>query len=254
MKLDSRAAAVEVRLIAHDALDSTNAEALRLARRGEHGPLWITARRQTAGRGRRGRTWISEPGNLYATLLLTEPGPIEHWPQLSFAAALAAHDAIVEVAARLTARLAIKWPNDILLDGAKVAGVLIEGEASDAVAVGIGVNCANHPAATDYPATDLSGAGISPKTLLGALTVKMLGRLAQWNAGAGFSKIRADWLDRAAGLGQEMRVRLADREVAGRFVAVDPAGGLVLRSPAGDITIAAGDVILRTTPLPANAG
>ena len=242
-----------VRLIAHDVLESTNVEALRLARQGERGPLWITARRQTAGRGRRGRSWISEPGNLYATLLLTEPGPIEHWPQLSFVAALATHDAIVEVAPDLAVLLAIKWPNDILLEGAKVAGVLIEGEASDAVAVGIGVNCANHPAATDYPAADLSGAGTSPETLLGVLTVKMLGRLAQWNAGAGFSRIRADWLDRAAGLGQEIRVRLADRDVTGRFVALDPAGGLLLRSPAGDITIAAGDVILRTDPLPANA-
>src|SRR5690349_8150314 len=116
MKLDP--GAVGVRLLAHDVLDSTNVEALRLARQGEHGPLWITARRQTAGRGRRGRSWISEPGNLYATLLLTEPGPVEHWPQLSFVAALAAHDAIVEVAPELAARLAIKWPNDILLDGA----------------------------------------------------------------------------------------------------------------------------------------
>src|SRR5262245_53695463 len=99
MKLDHRAMAVGVRLIAHDVLDSTNAEALRLARAGELGPLWIVAQRQTAGRGRRGRSWISEPGNLCATLLLTEPGRSEHWPQLSFVAALAAHDAIAQAAA-----------------------------------------------------------------------------------------------------------------------------------------------------------
>jgi BirA family transcriptional regulator, biotin operon repressor / biotin---[acetyl-CoA-carboxylase] ligase len=254
MKLDPGAAAVGVRLIAHDVLDSTNAEALRLVRQGECGPLWITAARQTAGRGRRGRTWISEPGNLYATLLLTAPGPTEHWPQLSFVAALAVHDAIVGLAAGIAPRLAIKWPNDILLAGGKVAGVLIEGEASGAVAVGIGVNCASHPVDTTQPAVDLSGFGVSPQTLLAALIVGMRNRLMQWDAGAGFSRIRAEWLDRAAGLGQEIRVRLADRELAGRFETIDRAGGLVLRSPGGDITIAAGDVILRAAVLPANAG
>ena len=101
---------------------------LALARQGERGPLWVVADRQTAGRGRRGRTWISEPGNLYASLLLTEAAPPEHWPELSFVAALAVHDAVVEVAPDLKPRLAIKWPNDLLLAGAKFAGILIEGE------------------------------------------------------------------------------------------------------------------------------
>jgi BirA family biotin operon repressor/biotin-[acetyl-CoA-carboxylase] ligase len=128
MKLEPRASAAGVQLVAHDVLGSTNAEALRLARQGERGPLWITANRQTAGRGRRERSWISEPGNLYASLLLTAPSPAEHWPELSFVAALAIHDAIVEVAAELKSRLAIKWPNDLLLAGAKFAGILIEGE------------------------------------------------------------------------------------------------------------------------------
>ena len=84
---------------------------------GERGPLWITAQRQTAGRGRRGRAWVSEPGNLYASLLLTDPAPPEHWPELSFVAALAVHDAVAEVAPALEPRLAIKWPNDLLLAG-----------------------------------------------------------------------------------------------------------------------------------------
>src|SRR5213593_31873 len=99
MRLDSRASAAGMRLVAHQVLGSTNTEALNLARQGECGPLWIIARRQTAGRGRRGRAWISQPGNLYATLLLTGPGPVEHWPELSFVAALAIHDAIVELTA-----------------------------------------------------------------------------------------------------------------------------------------------------------
>src|SRR5258707_13134935 len=89
IELDPRASAAGVRLLAHDEIDSTNAEALRLMRQGQHGPLWITAERQSAGRGRRGRTWISVPGNLHASLLLTDPGPAEHWPQLSFVAGAA---------------------------------------------------------------------------------------------------------------------------------------------------------------------
>src|SRR6476646_7487966 len=126
MKLDARASAAGVRLVAHEVLGSTNAEALSLARQGESGPLWVVADRQTAGRGRRGRAWISEPGNLYASLLLTDPAPAERWPQLSFVAALAVYDAVIAVASAFAPRLAIKWPNDLLLDGAKFAGVLIE--------------------------------------------------------------------------------------------------------------------------------
>jgi BirA family biotin operon repressor/biotin-[acetyl-CoA-carboxylase] ligase len=246
MKLEARASAAGVRLVAHEVLGSTNAEALRLARQGECGPLWVVADRQTAGRGRRGRTWISPPGNLHASLLLTAAAPVEHWPELSFVAALAVHDAVVEVAPDLKTRLAIKWPNDLVLAGAKFAGILIEGE-NGAVAVGIGVNCADHPAGMDYPATDLAatGAPVSPTALFGALSVKMIGRIAQWNGGEGFSTIRTDWLARAAGLGEEVRVRLADRDLTGRFEAIDPAGGLVLRLPTGKTTtIAAGDVFM----------
>ena len=232
MKLEPRATAAGVRLIAHEVLGSTNAEALDLARQGERGPLWVTAERQSAGRGRRGRAWISPPGNLYASLLLTGPAAAERWPQLSFVAALAIHDAVVEVAADLKPRLAIKWPNDLLLAGAKFAGILIEGEGDvNAVAVGIGINCARHPAA------------VSPAMLFSALSIKMLGRIAQWNGGEGFSTIRADWLARASGIGEGVHVRLAERELVGRFEALDEAGALVLRSADGNTTtITAGDV------------
>src|SRR5712692_7019656 len=249
MKLDPRATAAGMRLVAHEVLGSTNAEALSLARQGERGPLWITAERQSAGRGRRGRSWVSAPGNLYASLLLTDPAPPEHWPELSFVAALAIHDAVVEAAAAFKPLLAIKWPNDLLLSGKKFAGILIEGEGGEegAVAIGIGVNCASHPADTEHPATDLAAAGaaLSPQALFGALSVKMAGRLAQWNRGEGFATVRADWLARAAGIGEEIRVSLADRELSGRFEALDQAGGLVLRLPNGKTeTIAAGDVFL----------
>src|SRR5215468_3520615 len=256
MKLEPRATAAGVRLVAHEVLGSTNAEALSLTRQGERGPLWVTADRQSAGRGRRGRAWISPPGNLYASLLLTGPAAAEHWPQLSFVAALAIHDAVVEVA-DLKPQLAIKWPNDLLLAGAKFAGILIEGEGDvNAVAVGIGVNCASHPADTDFPATDLTAAGaaVSPATLFSALSIKMLGRIAQWNGGEGFSTIRADWLARASGIGEDVRVRLAERELVGRFEALDEAGALVLRSADGNsTTITAGDVFTPTASSPDKA-
>lgn len=249
MELDPRASAAGARHRAHDEIDSTNAEALRLMQKGEHGPLWITAERQSAGRGRRGRSWASLPGNLHATLLVTDAGPPESWPQISFVAALAVHDAVVEVAPDIRPMLELKWPNDLLLAGGKCAGILIEGEGAEGeggVAIGIGVNCAAHPADAGYPATDLSahGAKVSAATLFAALSVKLPGRLAQWNRGSGFATIRADWLARAAGLGETIRVRLTDRELTGRFDSLDDVGALVLiEAEGGKLVVAAGDVV-----------
>src|SRR4029077_3753420 len=133
-----------------------------LARRGERGPLWVTARQQTEGRGRRGSEWISTSVNCYAALWLGNPPALEKARQLSFVAALAVHDAIIDRAAALREKLALKWPNDVLCDGQKLAGILIESETIEsrlAVAIGIGVNCMHHPVDTAYPATDLATAG-----------------------------------------------------------------------------------------------
>jgi BirA family transcriptional regulator, biotin operon repressor / biotin---[acetyl-CoA-carboxylase] ligase len=249
MRLDPRASAAGVRLISHELLPSTNSEALALARNGERGPVWITAGRQSAGRGRCGRSWVSAAGNLFATLLLTDPAPPEHWPQLAFVAALAVHDAVAEVAPGLKPRLAIKWPNDLLLNNAKFAGVLIEAEGAEkgAVAVGIGINCTNHPPDTEFPATDLAAAGesVAPAGLFAALSVKMLGRLAQWNRGNHFATVRADWLSRAAGLGQAIRLRhSANGELVGTFETIDDRGRLILRVYGGrSQAIATGDVL-----------
>ena len=263
MQLDPRASAAGVRLIAHEVLVSTNVEALTLAGRGERGPLWVTAGRQTGGRGRRGRTWVSEPGNLFASLLLTDAAPPEHWPELAFVAALAIHDAVAEAAPALRPQLLIKWPNDLLIAQKKFSGILIEGEGAQGtqggtVVVGVGVNCVSHPTDTDYPATNLeaAGAAVSAETLFTALSAKMLGRLAQWNAGEHFSTIRADWLARAAGRGEDIRVRLAeDQELVGRFDDVDDAGRLVLSLPdGGRKSIAAGDVVALLGPGQAGGG
>jgi BirA family biotin operon repressor/biotin-[acetyl-CoA-carboxylase] ligase len=248
MRLEPEAAAAGFHLSVHDTLASTNTGALALARRGETGPLWVTARQQTAGRGRRGNAWISTPGNLYATLLLCDPAAPENAPQLSFVAALAVFDAIVDRATALREKLALKWPNDILCGGQKLAGILIEGEtiaARLAVAVGIGVNCMHHPVDTAYPATDLAAAGtaVSAEDLFFALSGAMARRLAQWRRGDDFQSIRTNWLDRAAGIGGEMRVRLPNREFSGRAEALDKHGRLLLRLADGTLqTITAGDV------------
>lgn len=250
MQLEPTAAAAGVRLIAHETIGSTNAEALALARSGDRGPVWVTAQSQTAGRGRRGRTWVSEPGNLYASLLLTDPSPPQRAAELSFVAALAVHDAISGRVPGVAARLALKWPNDLLIDRCKFAGILIEGEGT-VVVIGIGVNCAHHPADTSYPATDLASAGIraAPEPLFAALSAAMLVRLAQWNRGEGFAAIRTDWLDRAAGVGKAIRVALPDGERDGRFETVDEQGRLVLRLADGhNETITAGEVM---SPMPA---
>jgi BirA family transcriptional regulator, biotin operon repressor / biotin---[acetyl-CoA-carboxylase] ligase len=248
MGLDPAVSAAGFRHLAHDVIGSTNAQALALARAGDPGCLWITARAQSAGRGRRERQWVSEPGNLYATLLLVDPAPTALAPQLSFVAALAVHDAASEAAGSLGPRLTLKWPNDVLCDGGKFAGILVEGEGIGrtlAVALGIGINCAHHPDRTDYPATDLASAGalVSPETLLGVLSRTMQLRLRQWDRGEGFASVRTDWIKRAAGIGQDVAVRLAGRNVTGRFAGIDAGGRLLLHGADGKVeTIASGDV------------
>src|SRR5687768_14321610 len=144
MQLDPSVAAAGFRLIVHDTIGSTNTEACALARAGERGPLWIVARAQTAGRGRRSNSWISEPGNLYASLLLPDV-PSGRAGDLAFVAGLAVRDAVRALARNIAFRLALKWPNDVQVGNAKLAGILIEAESSWAV-IGIGINCAHHPA------------------------------------------------------------------------------------------------------------
>ncbi len=263
MRLDPTAIEAGVALEALAAVGSTNDEARSRARAGARGPLWITAQTQTAGRGRGGRAWFSPPGNLYASLLLTDPSPIERAPELAFVAALAVRDAIAAEAPGLAPQLSFKWPNDLLLDGEKCAGILIEGELlppasrqgpkpkqAFVVVIGIGVNCAHHPPAMSadapsYPATDLAvhAAPMPPERLFLRLSSTMCRRLSQWDRGRGFAAIRRDWLASARGIGETVTVRNGKAGTAGRFAGLDPAGRLVLQLPDGTVeTVAAGDV------------
>ena len=236
-----------IRHRSYGALGSTSAEALALARAGERGPLWVSATEQAGGHGRHGRSWASPRGNLYATLLLTEPCAAAVAPQLSFVAGLAAHDAIATCAPTLARDLTLKWPNDLLLTKRKIAGLLIEAESQPvfAVVIGIGINCVSHPAKTRYPATDLAanGVAVDPAAALLALAQAMKARLRQWRAGTGFASIRADWLTRAAGIGATIEVRLPDRRFSGVFDGIDEAGRLLVVPQGGQPeAIAAGDV------------
>jgi BirA family biotin operon repressor/biotin-[acetyl-CoA-carboxylase] ligase len=156
------------------------------------------------------------------------------------------HDGVASCAPQIGPMLKLKWPNDLLIGHAKVAGILIEGESEPAfaVAVGIGVNCASHPPNTAYPAVDLAAAGtlVNPEALLVSLAAAMEERLKQWNCGQGFAAIRGDWLKRAAGLGEALQVRLPEREVSGRFQGLDDAGRLLLEQAGAVTAVTAGEV------------
>ncbi|HYK79490.1 MAG TPA: biotin--[acetyl-CoA-carboxylase] ligase [Micropepsaceae bacterium] len=228
----------------YDTLDSTNEEARRLAKNGERGPLWIVAREQTAGRGRRGRAWISESGNLFATLLM--PVTISLSAQLGFVAGLAAGDAIAAHARG--AEVALKWPNDVLLNGKKVAGILLEALGHDSLAIGIGINLAHYPNTTEIPSISIAAVMGKPPDLDGFL-VRLASAMTAWYEiwlKEGFQPVRKAWLVRASGLGHAIRARLADSERDGVFEDLDQDGALLLRDSTGTLTrITAGDVFFR---------
>ena len=233
---------------AYDELDSTNAEARRRAEAGEGGPVWITAAAQTAGRGRRGRTWSTQRGNLAATLLMLTDRPPAEAAQSSFVAALAACDLTDTCLGQGAARL--KWPNDVLVHGRKAVGILVEsGARPDGglwLAVGIGVNLAHAPTDVERPATAFAEhMATRPPEPLAALEV-LADAFERWrNAWAtrGFPPIAAGWSERATGLGQRCEARLPNRTVTGIAEGLDADGALRLRLDDGGFErITAGDV------------
>ena len=203
---------------------------------------WVRADTQTGGRGRRGRTWVSVPGNLFVSVL-TRPQPGEEpAQQLSFVAAVALARALDRWVA--PDRLTLKWPNDVLLDGVKVAGILLESGAG-ATIVGIGVNLAGHPTVTERPATSLPAAGIAAPPaadVAEALAAAFAEVRVTWRD-HGFAPVRAGWLARAAGLGNRLEARLGTETVAGVFTGLGPDGALLLTlSDASVRAIHAGEV------------
>lgn len=229
----------------HDTLDSTNEEARRVAGTGARGPLWIVAREQTAGRGRRGRAWVSQRGNLFATLLTCAPPHIA--AQLAFAAALSVGETVRTYAPN--AEMTLKWPNDVLLNGRKVAGILLESLGEGALAIGIGINLAHHPRETEFPATSIAAlVGSVPdwQAALLRLAETMSAWYEVWRDG-GFAPVRTAWLAHAAGLGHPLRARLEGSEMQGIFETIGEDGALILRDTSGArIRIASGEVFFRT--------
>ena len=231
-------------LVRHAELDSTNSEARRLAEAGEAGPIWIIAEKQTAGRGRRGRSWETLSGNLAATLLVRPKVSREAVGQLSFAAALAVADVAAHFAP--AAAITVKWPNDVLADGRKLAGILLESGTDSTggwLAVGIGINLAAAPEGTEFPATALAefAGAPSPDNALALLAVRFAHWYDAWMSG-GFETLRAAWLARAGGLGLPIRARLPHETRHGVFEGIDSTGALLLNEQGSIHAIAAGEV------------
>ncbi|MFO1151449.1 MAG: biotin--[acetyl-CoA-carboxylase] ligase [Alsobacter sp.] len=252
VRLSASAEASGYRLEHFGSIGSTNDEAMTRARAGDPGRLWLVADEQTKGRGRSGRPWSSPKGNLLASLLLRAPCPPSASPQIGFVAAVALHQALAEVAGLPPARLALKWPNDLLLDGAKLAGILVEGTTAPgaagqgdlAVVLGFGVNLVAHPTDTPYPATDCAAAGVpvSRSALFAALADRIMHVLGLWREGSGFAEVRLEWLRRTQGLGKPILVRRPEGDRRGTFRDLDHEGRLLLEDSAGLTVIQAGDV------------
>ncbi len=235
-----------------ETIDSTNAEARRRAVSGDAGRLWIVAGEQSAGRGRRGRGWVSPTGNLHASALLIDPCPQRRSPQMGFVAGVA----LVRAAADLgAARVRLKWPNDLLIGAAKCAGILLEGSALPdrrlACVVGIGVNCLHAPEGVGYPTVTLrrdDGRAIEASALLERIFARFDEALDLWAAGEGFPAVRAAWLDHAAGLGTVVRIDGVGGRREGVFEGLDADGRLLFRGEGGTEAIEAADLWISPEP------
>lgn len=239
------------RLTAFDRIDSTNVEAKRLAASGAAEGAVVWALEQSAGRGRRGRSWRSPPGNLYCSLLLRPDCPASTAMQLTFVAAVSLAETVAAALPQGTV-VTCKWPNDILVEGRKVAGILLEtssvgdADALEWLVAGVGVNIAHYPADVEFPATSLRAEGaadVAPAALLADFCRCFQSSMATWRS-LGFAAIRAAWLKRAYGLGEAIEVRLAGETLRGVFQTLDRNGALVLRQNGQERRITTGDVFI----------
>lgn len=230
-----------------DSLDSTSLEAKRWASKGEAGPRWFIALTQTAGYGRRGREWEQRAGDFAGTLLFTPEEPADMLGQVSFIVALALASSFDELMSE--ARTSLKWPNDLLIDGKKAAGILLE-SADRRLLVGIGVNIVNAPQGVAYPTArllDHTTSPPSPEHLAARIDDHFWRLMWLWRE-RGFMAIRDLWLARAAGVGENILVRLPNEDISGFFETINDTGALILRSEAGKRTISAGEVFFGSPP------
>lgn len=230
-------------------VDSTNAEAVRVAGTLA-GPEWILGLQQTAARGRRGRAWVNPAGNFAATLVMRPTETPDRVALRSFVAALALYDALKRVTGTAIG-LSLKWPNDVLLNGGKLAGILLEsiGGPGGHLAIGIGVNLLAAPemsqveerAVTPVALLPETGVRVTPEAFLSALASAYATHEARFVT-YGFEPIRSLWLQRAARLGETITARTARDTETGVFETVDATGQLVLKTPKGRVTVAAADI------------
>ena len=245
--LGPRAVSAGYRLASFDRIGSTNAEALQRARAGERGPIWFVTSEQTAGRGRRHRPWIAPRGNLASGILEVMDVSPPVAATLGFAAGLALVGAL-RTAGPNEARFTLKWPNDVMADGKKLPGILLEAEAVGdrlAVVTGIGTNVVAAPQGTPTPATSLRTLGIElgAEQLFAALSDSWIEFRNIWDDGRGFAEIRQKWLQLAAGLGQPVSISFGGSVVTGIFETIDDAGCMIVRTSDGRrVPISAGDV------------
>ena len=258
--LGPRAQSAGYRLAAFDQIGSTNAEAMSRARDGERGPMWFVTTEQTAGRGRRHRPWIAPRGNLASSILEVMDVSPAVAATLGFAAGLALEAALrtisVEAALRSGGsgqlRFGLKWPNDVLAGGQKLAGILLEAEALQnglAIVVGIGTNVVAAPEGTPTPATSLNALGIQvgAEELFKALSDAWVEFRGIWDRGRGFAEIRKLWLERAAGLGERVAIQTGNSTLEGTFDTIDETGCLIVRTAEGKrVPVAAGEVYFGT--------
>ena len=238
------------RLVRLDTIDSTNAEAKRRADMGEPGPLWIWSARQSKGRGRAGREWTSKVGNLFASLLIRLNCPLQTASQLALVAGIITYETTSKlIAYEGRSKLRLKWPNDVLLDEEKIAGMLLENLANSndkgtVVVVGTGLNLANHPENLPQPAISLDAYGltVTPAAALEVLAATTHEWLQRWNEGASFPTIRRAWLDRAGPMGRRLIVRINETQVEGTYAGLNQDGSLRLKTEDGVHAVTAGDV------------
>lgn len=231
-------------------VDGTNAEAMRRILAGESGPMWIVADRQSAGRGRSGRSWASEPGNLFASYVATLGCTPAKAGQLSLVAGVAVIDAVRRIGP--LAGLRLKWPNDVLVGTAKLGGILVEStsrppQAGIVAVVGIGLNLASAPGDLGRAATYLArhGLALPPREALCFLAQTMTEWIRIWENGEGFGRVREAWLERAGPIREPLTVNTARGPVTGSFAGLDESGALLIDDADGrQLTFTFGDVTL----------
>jgi len=250
--LGPAAAEAGYQLQSYDSVGSTNDAALEAGRAGGGGPAWFVTGHQVSGRGRRGRAWEGPRGNLAASLLLETDVPIQVAVTLGFVAGLSLHDALSSFDLG-HAEIRLKWPNDVLANGQKLSGILLESNAGSSgrlqIVVGIGTNIVSAPVGAPYRATCLSdlGAAVTAEMLFAALSDSWSARYAEWKAGAssgqGMETIRQAWIARAAGIGGPVAVQSGGRTIEGLFETLDSDGRLIVLQDNGErVPVSAGDV------------